>query len=597
MRFPYLQPTRQQHTLSQVFSGYNRTLKHKDGEWWDTTNVSTRNYPLLSPRLRRGVISELTAPLAIGGNKDGLAYIDGTKLFYKDVEVTGLPLSEGTDKRIIAYGAYLIVTPDMVYFNTVDDTDYGSMGNSFTSTAAVEYTQARVDGTAMPASIPVQAAPPATPVNGDYWIDNSADLHLLMQYSSLSGVWVSIPSVYTKIATAGIDTGFKVGDAVTISGAEAVTGTPDMVKLQVGKLNGVKLIQAMEPGYIIVIGLLDQAVSQGTAVIKVERIVPELDHVCVCQNRLWGCRYGEADGKTVNEIYASKLGDFRNFNVFQGLSTDSYAATVGQGGQWTGCANHMGYPIFFKEDHIFKVFGSQPKNYQINDSAGKGVQTDCDRTLETVNGTLYYKTRDGIVAYDGAFPMDIGYPLGEVKYTDARAGAVDGKYYISMKDDAPTPAWHMFVYDSQKRLWMREDNTQAIDFQESNGELYYIDAGDNCLKSINGTVGTLEAPIDWSAETGVMGYEYANRKYISRMNIRVKMGTNASIKVFIKYDSKGDWLNMGERSGSNITDTFLLPIRPKRCDHFSLKLTGQGDVAIYSIDKILEIGGDGVGHV
>lgn len=600
MRFPYLQPARQQHTLSQTFAGYNHTLKHKDGEWWDTKNVSARNYPLLSPRLPRGIGAAITTPYAIGGNKDGLAYVAGSTLYYKGEAVEGLTLStaEGmTDKRIISFGAYLIITPDMQYYNTVDAADYGAIGNEFESASAVSYTQARLDGTAMPLDIPVQAAPPIEPVHGDYWIDNSDILHELMQYSSLSGVWVSIPSVYTKIATTGIEAGFKAGDAVEISGAEAASGASVTVTSQINHLNGTKLIQAVETGYIIVIGLLDQAVSQGAAKIKIGRKVPDLDHVCVCQNRLWGCKYGDADGMTVNEIYASKLGDFRNFNVFQGLSTDSYAASVGQGGPWTGCANHMGYPIFFKEDHIYKIFGSQPKNFQINDSAGMGVQIGCDKSIQVVNGSLVYKARDSIVAYDGAFPMDIGYPLGEVKYTSARAGAVDRKYYISMKDNQTTPAWHLFVFDANTRLWMREDNTQAIGFQQYSGDLYYIDATTKKLVSVFGSAGTKESTVEWAAETGVMGYEYANRKYISRMNIRVKMGANATIKVFIKYDSKDDWIDMGQRAGSNMTDTFLLPIRPKRCDHFSLKLTGQGDAAIYSIDKILEIGGDGVGNI
>ena len=41
--------------------------------------------------------------------------------------------------------------------------------------------------------------------------------------------------------------------------------------------------------------------------------LPRLDHVCVLDNRLWGCRYGMQAGSTaaVNEIYCSALGDFK----------------------------------------------------------------------------------------------------------------------------------------------------------------------------------------------------------------------------------------------------------------------------------------------
>ena len=54
--------------------------------------------------------------------------------------------------------------------------------------------------------------------------------------------------------------------------------------------------------------------------VRMERRVPDLDYITECDNRVWGCSSRE------NVIYACKLGDFRNWNSFAGLSTDSYAA-------------------------------------------------------------------------------------------------------------------------------------------------------------------------------------------------------------------------------------------------------------------------------
>ena len=67
--------------------------------------------------------------------------------------------------------------------------------------------------------------------------------------------------------------------------------------------------------------------------------MPELDFLCENENRLWGCK-----GDT---IYASKLGDPFNWNVFDGVSTDSYAVDVGSAGDFTGCFAYRGYPVFF----------------------------------------------------------------------------------------------------------------------------------------------------------------------------------------------------------------------------------------------------------
>ena len=37
----------------------------------------------------------------------------------------------------------------------------------------------------------------------------------------------------------------------------------------------------------------------------------------------------------------------------------------------------------------------------------------------------------------------------------------------------------------------------------------------------------------------------------------------------------------------------MLPVRPRRCDHFEMRLTGTGDVRVFSIAKIMEQGSDG----
>ena len=38
--------------------------------------------------------------------------------------------------------------------------------------------------------------------------------------------------------------------------------------------------------------------------------------------------------------------------------------------------------------------------------------------------------------------------------------------------------------------------------------------------------------------------------------------------------------------------TVMVPIRPRRCDHLQMKITGIGDVQILSIARELEIGSD-----
>lgn len=313
-----------------------------------------------------------------------------------------------------------------------------------------------------------------------------------------------------------------------------------------------------------------------------------MDFITESENRLWGCRYGtDINGNMVNEIYASKLGDFKNWNCFMGISTDSYAVTVGTDGPFTGAIAHGGFPIFFKETCMHKVYGKFPAQYSIDTITCRGVQNGCSRSLAIVNETLFYKARSAVCAYDGSLPVEISAALGEVTYSNAVAGCLGNKYYISML--AGDGKYHLFVYDTLKGMWHREDNTQVMQFCSSRGELYYIE--DNQIKTINGTGTRDTSPIKWEAVTGVIGTDSPDKKYISRLDVRMHIPVGSRVMFFIEYDSDGHWQYLFAMTG-NTLKSFPVPIKPLRCDHLRLKIIGEGEAKIFSICQTTEQGSD-----
>ena len=146
-----------------------------------------------------------------------------------------------------------------------------------------------------------------------------------------------------------------------------------------------------------------------------------MDFVVEQGNRLWGCKYGIVDGRPVNEIYASKLGDFRNWNSFAGLSTDSYAASRGSDGAFTGAAACLGGGIFFKEDCMERVYPSATGAHQIVTLRCPGVKKGCHGAAAVVDGTLFYLGLGGVYAFDGSMPGCVSMPLGSVRYQDGAA--------------------------------------------------------------------------------------------------------------------------------------------------------------------------------
>lgn len=183
----------------------------------------------------------------------------------------------------------------------------------------------------------------------------------------------------------------------------------------------------------------------------------------------------------------------------------------------------------------------------------------------------------------------MGENFGTEKYSDAAAGAYENKYFVSMKNSAN--AWSLFVYDMGRGIWHREDDTHALCFARCGDELYFI-TSDGKLTAENGSVGTAETTVEWSAETGLIGYATVEQKYVSRFNLRMMLPRGSRADMYIQYDSCGEWEHCGHMEGIG-TRTFMLPVRPRRCDHFRFRIAGKGDIRIYSFAKIMETGSDG----
>lgn len=578
---PKLYELAQSKEMIQTFGGLDCNLHVSDGEFSDMRNMTSSFYPLLSPRGKRGTVKVISSPQGMIA-KDALAYVDGTKVVYNDMEIDLNLSTTASDcpKQLVSMGAYLLVFPDRKYLNTQNLSDYGSLDASVTTTSGstVTFTMCKADGTDYE-NVIIQSDAPESPSNGQYWIDTSQSNHILKVYSETSNTWVQVPTTYIRISFPGIGQPFKQWDGVTISGCTAVGTT---------ELNNTAVVYAREDNYIVVVGLLDQVETQTTSV-TVERKAPVMDFVTESENRIWGCHYGIVNGKCVNEIYACKLGDPFNWNCFMGISTDSYAVSVGSDGIFTGAITHLGHPLFFKEDCIHKIYGNYPSNFQVSTTNCRGVQKGSEKSLVIVNETLYYKSTTDICAYTGSLPDSVSYALGQKSYGSAVSGALGNKLYLSMKDSAGE--WNLLVYDTEKSMWHKEDSTHALCFATCDSDLFYIDADSKKLISVGGSKGTTESAVEWMAETGTIGYSYPDNKYISRFQIRMSLVAGSEITVFVQYDSSGEWLNKGTLTGTTVR-TFVLPIIPVRCDHMKIKFVGTGECKVYSIAKLLEIGGD-----
>lgn len=520
MLLPSLQE--KQKTVQSVsdFLGYNHNLVINENEFYNTKNITTDLYPVMTQRNQRGTIRKMNRPNGIFA-KGKLCWVDGTDVYY-DGNVVG-QVTDGK-KQFASMGAYLLIFPDKAMYNTADGT--------FTKLENI--------------------------------VEITGDIKIEKANMSDSQQNTTEYSTFAKITAEGIGVGFKQYDGVTISG------------LPQEDLNKNAIIQELEDDYILIIGDVKETIET-TGTVKVERKVPDMEFFTESENRLWGC------SSEKHEIYSCKLGDPTNWYAYEGISTDSYAVTIGSDGDFTGACTYLGYVLFFKEDTIHKIMGNKPSNYQVTGTKARGVEKGSEQSLIIVNETLYYKARTGIVAYQGASATSIAEAFGNVSYKNAVAGAYGNKYYVSMTDGRE---YSLFCYDERKGLWCREDETQMLFTAYYENMLYYIDSDGN-LKSIEGND---EDPIEWEAESGDIILSYG-KKYISRMSIRVEMEKRSFMDIFVKYDEEKTWERVKTIRAVN-NRNYEVPIRPKRFDHMRVKMKGTGRCRVYGLEKQFEIGSE-----
>lgn len=626
---PYVEGPETSRDMITTFGGYNHNLRNADGlptsqwgstppmEWYDEENLCTDQYPVMSPATTPTMVKTDTELIGM----TSFTTIDGAEHYaymskstyvdhlWIDNEPTNLTLTHGI-KQFVLMGTYLLIFPDALYINVNDPTEYGSapmevsynitppwsgdMGHAG-STWPLYVTPCDADGNAISGYTTSDTAP-SNPSDGDLWLDTSEETHIFKRYSASYGMWLGVSDVYALISNEQNDLigklskYFKEGDGVSISYTTTSPQNDNTLSL-----NGSHVIQKVVDNGILVIGVIDAPFTI-TGLATVTRSIPEMDYVIECNNRIWGCKFGVVDGKNINEIYCSKLGDFKNWETYEGLSTDAWRASVGAEGEWTGAVAYNGYPTFFKANSIHKVYISSTGAHQIVMTSADGVADGSWRSLVVINGVLFYLGHFGVMAYTGTLPTKVSEQIPYV-LSNGVAGGLNKYYYLSANGPASTPM--TFVYDTELHIWHKLTPHRADMYTNVRRRLMYEELPADPDTYNYGNIKEVETRNwdmeevygDWYAVSGVIGFAYPDNKYLSRFVFRMDMDKDSQCEMFIEYDSDGQWHSKGRMYRPGL-QSFVLPVMPRRCDHCRIKLVGNGNFRLYSISKVLEVGSD-----
>lgn len=587
---PYLsvvkRPTKK---YTVAFKGINYGEGTQDGEFSETHNLSTDQYPCITQRAARVKVKDYKKPTTLHP-KGNMLVVDGTDVYYGDAKVG--EVTEGK-KQTATIGNYIVIFPDKKYYKvpTEDnkagnfgdmEAEYKESGLKFTASTISKVTEYKAKGlTFTTSTIETVTAGETFPFadgdvitiegcsvesnNKEVVIKTATETELTFEDDTFTAVEnEGNEVVITRTKEAGFP--FEKGDAVTITGCS------------VGENN--------KEAEVIIRGVTSDTLTfddntfteamEGEEVI-IKRTVPDLDFICESNYRLWGT-HG-------NTIYSSKFSDPFNFKVFEGLSSDSYAIEVGSEGEFTGCIPYSSHICFFKENTLHKLYGTKPSNFQITTVNVYGVQSGSERSMQIVNEQLLYKGVGGVYAYTGGVPELISEKFGNKRYSDAVACCDGEKYYISMKQG---DKWDMFAYDVYKNLWLREDDTQAVDMAFFDGKICFLDARSG-LYYIDKEAD--RGDIEWGATFCTMHETMNERKGYSKFHLRMDLSAGAWIAVDIKTDNDIEWRQIYTTHNEK-EKTVSIPIIPTRCDSIDIRIRGKGKCTIKTFIREFSVGSD-----
>ena len=259
----------------------------------------------------------------------------------------------------------------------------------------------------------------------------------------------------TLTVTSGDVSGFKLNDIILVSGC---VNTDNNIYLRIYSVAG--NVITFDDAYT---SLVRESGTESN--MTLDRDIPDMDYICASENRLWGC------SSATQTIWASALGDPTNFHTYSGVDTDSYTVAVGTDDAFTGCAAYSSSVLFFKEEQMHKILGGYPSQYQLYTYTMEGVKDGCYKSITNVNDTLFYVALHGVYAYAGGSARLISEALGETTFDNAVAGSDGENYYLSAETEG---RWNLWVYSLKTGMWVREDDTHAVDFARDGGKLYAI---------------------------------------------------------------------------------------------------------------------------
>ncbi len=581
------------YKTAQIAMGGLRHFENcRDGEIYDLYNMICDKYPILATREEREKVAPVSSDVRqIYADNGALVSVKEDRLYYNGLELRSA-IMDGNKTYFVRFGDRAVMMPDKVLLNLhypilgireEGELPVGAELYDAWCVAVDDHYEVRV-------------------WNGEKWENNGWFAEPMESAGDLGEAMIGDGTIYEKEAKSNTITlltmtveelteGLRIreGDAVELRGMTVPQNNKIAIIREIGR-DGDGNAQIRFSEYCFKAPLDPEGnpkVRWNESEISISRKVPDMDILFEHGNRLWG-----AKGK---EIFVSKIGDPRNWNSFDGVASDSwYLPTQGKG-SFTAGISYGGYPRFFREGSMVTVYGSIPSGYQTAEQVLLGVKAGEHGSLCNCNGLLFWLSPEGMVIYNGNSYLQ-EQVFGDWKLRNVIAAADERYYYCMAEVESPAteePGQTLFRFDTEGKQWTREDGSyQSLTCDM--GILYGLRKNGD-IDILNGRgrriVDTEEGNFVSHVEFGDFTDGTMSRKGMNRLRLRIEVEENAHVELWIQYDSTGEWRRL-RRVTKLGKGTVTVPVVPRRCDHYRIKLEGYGAWKLHGIERERYFGSD-----
>jgi hypothetical protein len=302
---------------------------------------------------------------------------------------------------------------------------------------------------------------------------------------------------------------------------------------------------------------------------------PNMDMVCVFNNRVWGIKN--------RAYYGSKYNDpltWGQFSVPIQEDDSVYFKVSAKQGNLLGLVPLENDMVFATDSAIYEQYGNKPSNFDPRLVTGSKGTVD-GKSMVEIDGIAYMLSGEGVMGYAGSFPRPFSFELNE-DYVSSKAGTDGRRYYLCLYNGT---AYNLYVYDTYWKVWHREDSLNVIDFAYCGGYMYALASDNKIWKFNSGT----EVPA-WYVESDRFTQKYLGRKATRDIKTELELETGSTVYIYTSIDGGAYSLKDTITTvGYRYSLTYAIP---EDAFYMQIKIAGTGPAKIYSITRNIIVGSD-----